>query len=689
MKDVPNEIYLKIFKQVAKRDLVNCVLVCKSWSTPANQTLHTNVHLKGNDVLFIQSELSQQDQDQHPFFRQGRWTKSLGIWFDEDDDDDILADSAQFGEAEFCTLLSYLPNLKRLDMTGSSHSLFYLQYLKKIDSKTNLRKLEEIRVQNVNCTQEYKGCTFIARLNFYKSLTHLDIFFANQKFTSNNGKSVGALHLLPRFTNLTHLEVQNHQYQDLTAFQLLDMFPGLVVLKFQSNMNPNDVEESLLSGVEKKNNKLLAVQLKSLVLSLSKLTRHYIQNFITCFSAGQLNDFKIYMNSVTFHEWTRNVSVELALEFAKSLSQIKNVEISFQSAHQPEQNTSFEQTSGNVKTTTFYQFLGALVRNRKLSNCAATYYGGYIRQEVPSITIKDNAHLSFRHVLDFHPGSGYKLSVPFKQANVLPAIIKNAKVFLAGEEAVPITTPCKLIQSILENCPNLEDLLAHCYDTNFKLMADNSIAIDNGNASKSNSLSTFLPTRQQQQQRKGNFTRIRLSGSALTQSLIDVLSTHQQNIKAIVCSAQVIGDNFDLDELQNDPTLDLTGLNSLQNFTFCVKNVIAGDFDHLFIHFIYHSKNDDNDDDKVIEEHCYYDIRPLETRSRTYSCTSTTPTFIRQCQEDTSVESKSVTFKCNKIPEFVLFTGSSALTPIAKFSFGELLYTTSARKHPQSPKRIS
>jgi hypothetical protein len=666
-QDSPNEIYIKVFRYLGKKDLLCCSLVCKSWSTPAIQTLHTTVQLNGRGVNFLQLKLSQQEKQEHPFYQHGHWVKTLRIWLDEPDpDDDMDCSSIHLEEAEFRNLIYYLPNLKKIDITGSFYSTFYLQALQNTNSSEYLQKMEEIVVQKIISSREYRDLAFSARLNFCQSLTHLDIFFENQTITSDSGESGDGLFFLPRFTNLTHLEIQNHQYPHLTVFQLLEMVPTLVDLKFQNNFSDsaNDVNNgSLLLGTEKnmiERKKSLPIQLESLALALPRLTKPSLRCFLS-YLFDHLKSFKIYMNSVTFYDWVRDIGVDEALEFAETLNQINNVELAFEPIPGNDQQQAQQQNSNEFRANTFYKFLHALIGNRTLSNCSTTYYGGEIRQETPFISIKNSSSLSFRDGLDFNSGSNsYRLPTPkIKYTKIGPEIITNARLLLAtGAESS--TTRVQILQSILGKCLNLEELFVYCCITDFKLKATSDDS-----------------TRQQERR----LTKVKLIGSALTQPLIDALCTHQPNIKVIICTAQHIGPDFDVDLLQDDITLDLTGYRNLHNFTYNIKNAIAGEFDHLFIHFIIniYSNNSSSSSSKSQQQHYYYDIRPLGIRKRPFSCTSTFTGFINQRREDESVKIKSITVHCNEITDFVLFTGSSLPTAIAEFHAGALQAKTPAK----------
>lgn len=187
---LPTEIHRQILELLPRKTVYQCMLVCKHWSLFAIPIYYTTLSLSGEHINFLNSKLLLYEQDQQ--FAHGKFVKALispefssvydtqykyynGPYLldpslirdheadeedeedeeveeveedeedeEDDEDEDTFGSIPKFSSAAFLKLLSYLPNLKKIDLYSNAYYEFYMTILANY-GRNNLPKIQEIR----------------------------------------------------------------------------------------------------------------------------------------------------------------------------------------------------------------------------------------------------------------------------------------------------------------------------------------------------------------------------------------------------------------------------------------------------------------------------------------------------------------------------------------------------------------
>lgn len=152
----------------------------------------------------------------------------------------------KFSAQTFSNCLSFLPNLKRIDLT-SFPCLQYTTYMDKLSKKGEeyLKNLEEINIHPNYPEVHFKTC-----YTFRHSIKQLIVFYS--KYSIDNRNDEYPLSFLPEFTKLIDLSVINNKDSTLTCFDMLDACPLLEKLQFDSKFSISQlntfISHKLISG---------------------------------------------------------------------------------------------------------------------------------------------------------------------------------------------------------------------------------------------------------------------------------------------------------------------------------------------------------------------------------------------------------------------------------------------------------
>lgn len=154
-------------------------------------------------------------------------------------------ENTKLEKEEFLHLLSFLKNVKKLDLSKSMHSAYYMDILQQLDSAVYLKRIEWI-LPNIQADKHHlmlmmnnstaKTKRFSHYCKFAGTLTGLQLYGYN----SNN------LPLLSTFKKLDHLDISNPQDTNLTLFHILNACQHLKTLNFTSFVDvPNHPDQLL------------------------------------------------------------------------------------------------------------------------------------------------------------------------------------------------------------------------------------------------------------------------------------------------------------------------------------------------------------------------------------------------------------------------------------------------------------
>lgn len=689
----PYEVLVQIFLHLRNRtNLLECTIVCQSWSTPAIEALHQKVLLNDMDIDFVRKKYlvkqfvhtatEETDEVPAPFEQHGKFVKQLSI-----NDTGMVS----FGSQDFITLMSYLPHLKIINLKGSDQSKFYLFSLQYLDSNTTLTQLEKISSKH-NPDQrrllEYEEAVFMACLNFSSSLKQVNFHYREIDYMSDRDDSMGdMLHFLPQFINLTHLTLENSAKADLTSFDLLKMFPNLIKLKYKSIQfvvphKVNEVVQNLLqvpqeAAASTTLSAYYGTNLQKLHLTLPIITKAYIKYIIHCLP--KLKSLKLFTVGTDLYDWMDYIGQDLLQQFYQRLKQINNVEISCNTdieeptpqqqrnhrtadpvrlaGESTNQQLEIKNLSSQERVDKMFQLLNSAVgddprqREKILTNCNAVYAMVHSTEQKVENSFKkrDNSLNIYCTLVD-----PKVIPQPTRATPTMfgPEIITKLTIMAGRDDGQDSTRPRDNLKYALSNYPRLQYLRMLCFAPN----AYKSFIISGGGSN----LGTYLSSSQE------NLRKIQMSGGGLTNYFLDVIAEYLPDIEVITCGSprEDLGQNNAMIRLI---MIDLTRFTQLKRVAINVTNYIDHqELHHIYIQFQYA-------EGEVKPQ--YYDIVPPSDRWETPgSCKPTTRNQMSSSIANGTLSgSKGFRFRCSKkIDEFILCYGETEDRILAEFRSGEL-----------------
>lgn len=326
VQKLSTEIIQKIFEHLYRIEQTKLLYLCKKWYHAVKFIYFENVTWDSQKILWLRHHLatlnvkSNGTRTLRPF----PMTKRLLIL------ENFGKPHTQFTAREFLYLLSLFPNLKCLDMTACTHKEHYMNILCKSDPKERLRFLEQIDVDWDHAEDNYQvSLEFATLYHFRRTLRHITICYTNKLA---NGKNI--LKLLPDFTRLSTLKVVDLDKLKITLFDLLQACPSLSELSYSasSEIPAKAAEQSAesIKDLDQQNSFICQPlpNLKKLTLNICTLPKSYI-DFFKNNCPENLNDLKIYLTGTDMYEWIDRLTMDVAVEFCKSLQNIPSVELCF------------------------------------------------------------------------------------------------------------------------------------------------------------------------------------------------------------------------------------------------------------------------------------------------------------------------------------------------------------------------
>lgn len=139
---LPSEICFHILQHLSRKDVGECIRLCKSWSQPSLEEYYKKVTLSSRKIEFLKPRqfLKEGDQD-YQHLEHGKWTAELEIYdqyYEDGGEDDTYDDdemerllilqqkNAKLEKEEFLHLLSFMKNLKKINFAEIVHSPHYM-----------------------------------------------------------------------------------------------------------------------------------------------------------------------------------------------------------------------------------------------------------------------------------------------------------------------------------------------------------------------------------------------------------------------------------------------------------------------------------------------------------------------------------------------------------------------------------
>lgn len=307
---IPSEILIQIFQLLHRNDVYSSLFVCKRWYLTAVKLYY--------QLIVFNEEHIKYDQ----YFKFGHLAEKLKSTH--------LQYTKLLERQEFLLILSYVPNLKTLDLTCNNKYAAYMDMLC-YDTNTSiyLQHIEEISGYCDGLLN--RDLHFLACYNFRKTIKRLDVFAGDYSINDRNNST---LYYLPHFTGLTYLNICNLMERDLTLFDVLLCCENLSELVYTSSY---PVPLRAKDQVGTTNNKYL----KRLTLDLSLDATPYLD--YVC-SLHHLDSLTLNIIPENVYDWFQTFET-----FAEDLRKFKNLRIT--SNGTPTPNVSASQMK------VFYSFL--------------------------------------------------------------------------------------------------------------------------------------------------------------------------------------------------------------------------------------------------------------------------------------------------------------------------------------------
>ncbi|KAI7877891.1 uncharacterized protein EV154DRAFT_576542 [Mucor mucedo] len=232
---------------------------------------------------------------------------------EEEEEADSFLSIPKFSSVAFTKLLSYLPNLKTIDLFSNAYYEFYITILANY-GKDNLRRLHEIK-SHFPFTQTHLAACY----EYRQSITHLDFFYKSYHI---GDLLLPPADILPQFTSLTSLKVLNFETdQELSIFDIMQLCPHLVSLEFESNRS--GLNKRTETSFSQETDPLL--RLKKLGLVIPILVPAYVR-YIT-YELPNLTSLTISLFKVHFVEFLDECDTQLIVAFIHRLYQLDHLQL--------------------------------------------------------------------------------------------------------------------------------------------------------------------------------------------------------------------------------------------------------------------------------------------------------------------------------------------------------------------------
>ncbi|CAO3621478.1 unnamed protein product [Mucor hiemalis] len=192
---IPNEIVeeiVRLTKANSKEpNAYNCALVCKSWHLPACRVLYVKINIPRSSRKLLQCLPEQRNN-------LGHFCKVLSFWSD-------VKDKVKLKKVEFAKLLSYLPNVKRVELPENAHTAHYLSLLQKNSHLISNMQAIVFSLFAKKVAQLNNECLFTYRT----TLKQMELNSPGTIVQTADGRSGDIISYLSEFKSMQDLQVHN------------------------------------------------------------------------------------------------------------------------------------------------------------------------------------------------------------------------------------------------------------------------------------------------------------------------------------------------------------------------------------------------------------------------------------------------------------------------------------------------
>ncbi|KAI9339492.1 hypothetical protein BD770DRAFT_415248 [Pilaira anomala] len=431
--NVPKEIYLKIFQQLCQPDLKECSVVCKDWSLPALQRYYNRLTFKEQSLKRLIDVLSQEQ-----YLQYCHWVNSLTFIQKATEEISEEKEEHYLTKKHLLKFLTYLPNLKSLELFSNFPKACYLESLLELNADKYLTQLEEIKIKDLSEFDSFDDLQCNVYYKFRASLKKL--YISQEPESIIITKYGGIINYLNQFKKLTHLKYHNNTNQAFSVYQLQVACANLTILRLS--------DSSDILNYKAGNDAFFNVgNLQSLELSFPRMSASYAYMLIDNLPT-KLNKLYIQVNQIGFYDWINLIGIEKVLKLAERMSKLSQAKILCQPGGFYE--TESEQEESELRMTLFFKILNAFKGDKKVF-CTAVFCDNKLFNWKSMKYSK--GILDFCYSIDYWDfGDNQKLVKPDKSITNIGLEIINQISFRMEVGSKHL----QLLKYALINCPRLQ-----------------------------------------------------------------------------------------------------------------------------------------------------------------------------------------------------------------------------------------
>ncbi|KAI8080636.1 hypothetical protein BDF21DRAFT_34952 [Thamnidium elegans] len=330
-------MFSEILVFLPRKSVYQCMQVSKLWFNYSASAFYGNLVLNGNHIKRLEHYLViHKSIGDAGITKYGYLVRQLKI---QDDDPRSLANPHLI----LGTILSFLPNITKIDLSCSVDCIPYLYNLTHLKSLKSIKNIEHIKVfnkdviTNIGGNRKIKDYYLSACFTFRETLTHLELLEPFKNFNIDDVRGVNYLNVLSNFPKLRHLIVyynmENRQNAHMIYPSILSICPNLVgftlacrtrqsesAITHPSNcINKNRIAQYPMSN---------ATNLKYLSLTLPTLDKFQMAYIVSNVRACRLEKLVLNFDHWdTLNYWIPNCNLAKVKNFARHLSLAENLEI--------------------------------------------------------------------------------------------------------------------------------------------------------------------------------------------------------------------------------------------------------------------------------------------------------------------------------------------------------------------------
>ena len=426
------ELLEAIFQLLARKDLLQCAFVCRSWQVPANRLCYKNLTLSKNLPQLV--SLLQKQSAGSSF---GDNVRTITLKFQKN----------QLPEKHFLKMLSYLVSLKEVVIQKNFETRYYLDCLSKGSKFLQLEKIDP--GENTPLVKEYLKCAYLYR----PSLKHICLMSDWIKQVKEHFDQ-DPVQFIKEFIQLRSIKIINaDDLNGLISVRVLDLLqacPDIINFTLVNRFPEAEVEKNQLLPVIR-HHSLKNVKLRICELNLSCM------DYILSSFPSYLDSFSITLTDTDSSKWLTSYG-ELAMQdFGCCLGKAKEMDIAIINYNKP---FEIDYTSNSYNTVSSYgPFIEAIRGQRELMT--------HVSVEIRNIeTLKASTNMEImRNQRNMYIGYSLDKTEFINQDkksiySVLPTnMIPNQKVdsfeLSINNRAITSDVLVDILDSLLKNCSRI------------------------------------------------------------------------------------------------------------------------------------------------------------------------------------------------------------------------------------------